>query len=98
MIGVGTVLESWIPTWAIASDRTACDCNKVRDEMDALGPDRVEADLQKYVEHFVHQRKYLRKTLRVAPEFVIRAWVELVIKNACDKVRKDAATKPNRRR
>jgi len=86
--GVGSVIESWIPDWALSRKRSSCNCNKIRDEMDALGPDGVEANIKKYVEHFVHQRKYLRRKFRVAPDLLLRAWVELMIKNACNRVRR----------
>lgn len=96
--GVGTVLKRWIPEWIQIEKRTACQCEKLREEMDNLGPDGVEEQIEKFIDHFVSQKRYLRHSLQVTPEWVMRNWCRLVIKRACNKVRRDTATKPNRRR
>jgi hypothetical protein len=87
MNGVGSTLESWIPEWIKIEKPVACDCEKLRDEMDELGPDAVEEQIEKFIEHFISQKQYLRKSLRVAPEWVMRGYVRLVIRRACDAVR-----------
>lgn len=92
--GVGSVLKSWIPEWIKIEKRSACGCEKLRQEMDLLGPDRVEADMERFVSHFMGQRRYLRKSLQLLPEAMLQAWVELAIKRACDKVRKQQAVLP----
>lgn len=104
--GVGTLLKSWIPEWIKVEKRSACGCEKLRAEMDDLGPDGVEQDMERFVQHFMVQRRYLHKSLQTIPEAACRAWVKLLIQRACNKVRnaskqtavQDAATKPNRRR
>ena len=92
--GVGTILKSWIPEWIKIEKRSACGCEKLRQEMDDLGPDGVEDQIERFVQHFIGQRRYLRKSLQVIPEVALRAWVELAIKRACDKVRKQKAVLP----
>ncbi len=91
--GVGSILESWIPEWSKIEKRTACDCKKLRDEMDALGPDEVEKQLERFIEHFVGQKRYLRKTLQVTPEVIMRGWVRMMIQRACSAARQDVQPK-----
>lgn len=91
--GVGTILERWIPEWIKIEKRSACDCKKLRDEMDALGPDEVENQIERFIEHFVNQKRHLKKSLQVAPECVMRGWIKLVIQRACNAVRNDLQTK-----
>lgn len=93
MIGVGSTLESWIPEWIKIEKRTACDCKKLRDEMDQLGPDEVENQIERFIDHFVSQKRYLRKSLQITPEWVMRGWVRLVIQRACSAVRDDLQPK-----
>lgn len=93
MKGVGSLIESWIPEWAVIPEKD-CNCEAVRDEMDRLGPDGVLADQERYVDHFLAQRKYLRKSLQRIPEVALRAWVRLAITQACNKARAGVDVKP----
>lgn len=87
--GVGTVLKSWIPEWIKIEKRSACNCEKLREEMDNLGPDGVEKNIDRFVAHFMGQRRYLRKSLQTIPEIACSLWVRLLIQRACDKVRRE---------
>lgn len=93
MTGVGDWIAKWIPSWAVA-DTAKCNCDTVREEMNLLGPDGVEKNIDKYVEHFVKQKRYLRSSLQLAPDRVIEVWAELVIVNACNKARNPTAILP----
>jgi hypothetical protein len=93
VIGVGDLIAKWIPSWAVA-DTADCDCDTVRAEMNRLGPDGVEKNIDKYVQHFVDQKRHLRKHLQLAPDRVIAVWSELAIMNACNKVRNPDAVLP----
>jgi len=99
VIGVGSLLENWIPEWALIPE-SDCNCEAVRDEMNRLGPDGVIAELERFEEHFLAQRKYLRKSLQTIPEFALRAWVRLVLTRACNKVKAgvDQKATPARKR
>ena len=99
MNGVGSQLEKWIPEWALIPEAD-CNCEAVRDEMNRLGPDGVLADLERFEEHFLAQRKYLRKSLQKIPEVVLRNWVRLLVTRACQKVKAgvDQKATPARKR
>lgn len=91
--GVGSLLKSWIPEWIKVEKRSACGCEKLRAEMDDLGPDGVENDIERFVQHFMNQRRYLRKYLQTIPESACRVWVRVMIQRACRAVRDDVQPK-----
>lgn len=90
--GVGDLIASWIPEWAVIPSAD-CNCEEMRDEMNRVGPAGVLAEIERYENHFVSQKKYLRKYLQTIPEIAMRKWVRLVIQRACNAVRDDLQPK-----
>ena len=89
MSGVGTEVEKLIPGWSIR-DRKGCSSKSKRLKMNRDGPDKVEAELDEWIEYFLKQKKHLRKALQTIPEPALRWWLALVIRRAI-KLARDSA-------
>jgi len=85
--GVGDLVASRIPEWIVA-DRKGCSCKSKRGQMNRDGPDKVEAELDEWVEYFLGQKKHLRKAFQTIPDSALRVWVSLCIRQACKVARK----------
>jgi hypothetical protein len=83
---VGDLVAVRIPEWIVA-DRKGCSCKSKRQKMNRDGPDKVEAELEDWVEYFLLQKKHLRKAFQTIPDAALRFWLALVIRRACKLAR-----------
>lgn len=83
---VGDLVASRIPEWIVA-DRHGCACESKRRKMNSDGADRVEAELEEWVDYFLDQKKHLRKAFQTIPDAALRIWLAIVIRRACKLAR-----------
>ena len=84
---VGDLLSRAIPEWTIAEKNVGCQCKSKRRKMNSDGPDKVEAELEEWVEYFLEQKKHLRKAFQTIPDAALRLWLAFVIRRACKLAR-----------